>query len=65
MPVVSGEEALDGIRRIRPEVPVVLVSGYSEASSAQRFAGKQLSGVIQKPFLPESLISLVRGVLEN
>jgi PAS domain S-box-containing protein len=65
MPGASGEEALDGIQSIRPDVPVVLVSGYSQESSAQRFASKRLAGFLHKPFLPETLLEKVRELLEN
>jgi two-component system cell cycle sensor histidine kinase/response regulator CckA len=65
MPGESGAEALEEIRRIRRDVPVLLVSGYSQESSAQRFAGKQGDGFLQKPFLPETLLEKIRDLLEN
>jgi CheY-like chemotaxis protein len=65
MPGGSGAGALEDIRRIRRDVPVLLVSGYSQENSAQRFAGKQVDGFLQKPFLPEALLERVRDLLEN
>ena len=65
MPGESGAEALEDIRRIRPDVPVLLVSGYSQESSAQRFAGMHVDGFLQKPFLPETLLERIRALLEN
>jgi len=65
MPGESGAEALEDIRRIRRDVPVLLVSGYSQESSAQRSAGKQGDGFLQKPFLPETLLEKIRDLLEN
>jgi signal transduction histidine kinase/CheY-like chemotaxis protein len=65
MPDISGEEAFDEIRRIRSDARVVLVSGYSEEQAAQHFAGTELVGFLQKPFLPEMLVKKVRQALEN
>ena len=56
---------LEDIRRIRRDVPVLLVSGYSQEDLAQRFAGKHVDSFLQKPFLPETLLEKVRDLLEN
>ena len=37
MPVMGGDEALAQIRRIRPDVPVVICSGHNEVESMERF----------------------------
>jgi CheY-like chemotaxis protein len=63
MPGASGEEALDEIRRIRPDVPVVLVSGYSRESALAQAAEQPGCSVLQKPFLPETLLDEVRKLL--
>ena len=65
MPGENGADALEDIRRIRGDVPILLVSGYSQESSAQRFAGKHVDGFLHKPFLPETLLEKVRDLLEN
>ena len=63
MPRMGGEEALRGLRRIRADVPVILVSGYNEQEVSNRFVGKGLAGFIQKPFQTSTLISTLRSVL--
>jgi PAS domain S-box-containing protein len=50
MPCMDGEETLAELRRIDPEARVVMSSGYSEGEIAARFAGKRLSGFLQKPY---------------
>ncbi len=65
MPVLSGEEAFSELRRIRDDVPVIMMSGYNETETTERFAGKRLSGFIQKPYEAEQLRALVRAVLEG
>jgi nitrogen-specific signal transduction histidine kinase/CheY-like chemotaxis protein len=65
MPSLSGEQTFDQMRRIRPDAPIIIVSGYTKERIAGQFAGKGLSGVLQKPFMPEALINKVRNVLEG
>ena len=65
MPTTSGEDACLAMREIRPDVPIVLVSGYSEERAAEHFQGPDLAGFLQKPFLPEELIDRVRSALER
>jgi PAS domain S-box-containing protein len=63
MPHMDGAEAFGELRRLNPEVRVVLASGYSHEDVASRFAGKGPSGVMQKPYtlarLRESLAGLM------
>jgi CheY-like chemotaxis protein len=40
MPQMSGEEVLRHLRQLRPDVRVIVMSGYSEYEMHQRFAGQ-------------------------
>ena len=65
MPIMSGFETFQEIRKIHPSTPVVLVSGYSEERAAAELAGAGLAGFLQKPFLPETLLDLVNTSIEH
>jgi PAS domain S-box-containing protein len=60
MPNLGGEETFAALRAIRPDVPVLMVSGYNEAEATERLAGRNLNGFIQKPFQMAALIAAVR-----
>jgi len=60
MPIMNGEEALRHIRRIRPDVPVVLSSGFSEGEAVQRFREDGISGYLQKPYTATALASRIK-----
>ena len=49
MPKLDGEEVFRAMRAIRPSVPVVLCSGFTEQEILDRFHGAGLAGVLQKP----------------
>jgi CheY-like chemotaxis protein len=65
MPDLSGERVFDEIRRMDPDVAVILMSGYSEERAAEHFDSADLSGFLQKPYVPEALIEKVREALES
>ena len=50
MPRMDGIATFKALKQIRPDVKVILSSGYSEKEVAQRFTGKGLAGFIQKPY---------------
>jgi two-component system cell cycle sensor histidine kinase/response regulator CckA len=63
MPHLDGEETFRELRRINPDVRVLLMSGYNEQDAIARFVGKGLAGFVQKPFnlseLRERLFALL------
>ena len=63
MPRLSGEPLLREFRRVAPELPVVLMSGYPEADVSSRFAQWGLAGYLQKPFRLAALLELLRRVV--
>ena len=65
MPHKGGEETFRELRLVREDVPVILMSGYSELEVTERFAGMGLSGFIQKPYQYSELAAQLRKVLEG
>ena len=64
MPVLTGEQLIPMIRNARPEIPIILSSGYSEAEIQRRFTSSGIAGVLQKPYTVGDLMSKIQGVLE-
>ena len=63
MPRMSGEEAFHEMRRIRSATPVIIMSGYSEQDTMERFAGRPPNGFIQKPYDLATLYAAIRAAL--
>ncbi|MBJ6798688.1 response regulator [Geomonas propionica] len=55
MPQMDGMTAAEHLRSIRPDVRIVLSSGFSAAEEARRLSGHQGAQFIQKPY---DLVSL-------
>lgn len=64
MPHVSGDEAFREIRRLRPNLPIVLSSGYSEREVRIRIEGIEGVPFIQKPYQVPTLRDTLRSVLD-
>ncbi|MBU1068235.1 response regulator [Myxococcota bacterium] len=65
MPRMDGKEALEQIKQIRPDVKIVLSTGYSERDVATNFQGRGFDAFIQKPYNYRELKDLVRMVLAS
>ncbi len=63
MPGMDGRETLVELRAIRPDVPVLLSSGYSEEEALSVFEEVQLAGFLQKPYSIDQLASTLRRTL--
>jgi signal transduction histidine kinase/CheY-like chemotaxis protein len=64
MPQLGGKEVLAEIRRVRADLPVILMSGYGEADAAEPLTARQVQGFLQKPFDVAGLTAAVRMALE-
>ncbi|WP_309672353.1 response regulator [Gemmatimonas sp.] len=62
MPHLDGAATFREMRRIDPDVRVVLMSGYNEQSVTPQFAGKGLEGFVQKPFQYDELQATMKRV---
>ena len=50
MPQMDGEQCFRELRQIRPDIKVIMSSGYNEREVTRKFVGKGLAGFIQKPY---------------
>lgn len=65
MPGLDGEQAFRKLRQIKPDIKVLMSSGYNEQEVTERFIGKGLSGFIQKPYKLSTLSETLRSTLEE
>jgi two-component system, cell cycle sensor histidine kinase and response regulator CckA len=63
MPYMDGRETFRELRLIKPELPVIISSGYNEEEVTVSFLGHGLSGFIQKPFTISSIVEVLNKAL--
>ena len=65
MPRKSGVSTLRELKIIRPDIPVILCSGYSEQDALRQFGGEGMAGFIQKPYRLEELKARLAGIVKG
>lgn len=65
MPGLNGIELASRILRIRPEIPILLCTGYSTGFSRWNFREHGFSELLVKPYQPAELLSAVRSIVSR
>ncbi len=65
MPILSGKEASDEIRKMKPGIKTIFASGYAPDIVMQKLADEDDIQLISKPMSPTELLRKVRSVLDG
>lgn len=65
MPFMDGEETFHRLREIRPDVPVMLCTGFIQNERLERLMTAGLSGFLRKPFAPDEIAAQVKAIMES
>ena len=65
MPRMGGKALDEALRRQRPELPLLFMSGYPGQEVADRGLLNPDASFIQKPFSPQELVQRVRSLLDR
>src|SRR5712691_8138251 len=65
MPFMDGEETFHRLREIRPDVPILLCTGFIQQGRLERLMTAGLSGFLRKPFAPDEIAGQVKSILES
>jgi two-component system, cell cycle sensor histidine kinase and response regulator CckA len=63
MPIFTGPELAERIRKVRPAIPVLMVSGYARVESKELAVLEPNAATLEKPFTPQELIAKVFSLL--
>jgi PAS domain S-box-containing protein len=65
MPAMTGDTLATELMKIRPDIPVIICTGYSERIDDQRAQELGIKGLMMKPFTIRSLAKTVRNALDG
>ena len=65
MPIMGGSEVFDRLKKINPNIKVLISSGYSIDGEATKILERGGSGFIQKPFDIKQLSQSIRVILDK
>lgn len=63
MPVMSGDEVLRAIRKIRPGIPVIITSGFDPGSIREQTSRSGDADILLKPFTIQAFTAAVEKAL--
>ncbi len=65
MPRLGGHEVLPRLRAMRPDMPIVLCSGYDTHDIEERFINVDRLAFLHKPYRPAKLVAAIEHVLRT
>ncbi len=65
MPNMTGDKLSGEIINIRPDIPIILCTGFSERMSKKRAEALGIKGFLMKPIVKSDLTKTVREVLDK
>ena len=65
MPVMDGYALFAELKKLNPELPFIVSSGFGDADIVSRIGRENIAGLITKPYTPAKLREVLRMVLES
>jgi CheY-like chemotaxis protein len=65
MPNMTGFELAEQLKQIRPDIPIILCTGFSESAELRRAGDVGITEMIMKPLVMSDLAGTVREVLDR
>lgn len=65
MPVMTGVQLARQIKNIRPDIPVILCTGFSEAVDEENFKSRGIDAFVMKPIVMRDIAAVIRRVLDK
>ncbi len=65
MPAMEGTELANKIFEIRPDIPIILCTGYSKKLDTQKVKAQNIKAFVDKPILIDNLLKKIREILDQ
>ena len=65
MPNMTGDKLAQKLMAIRPDIPVILCTGFSEKMSKEKAEALGIKGFLMKPIVMNELSNAIRKVLDD
>ncbi|MGC9195900.1 MAG: PAS domain S-box protein [Syntrophobacteraceae bacterium] len=65
MPRITGEDLTREISKLQPEVPIILMTGFSEKIDAEKAKSLGIRGFLLKPVILTELAAMIRKIMDK
>ena len=63
MPIMDGYELFSELKKLNPELPIIVSSGYGDSEVGSRIGIDNIAGLISKPYGPDQLREVLKRVV--
>jgi YesN/AraC family two-component response regulator len=63
MPIMDGYELFNELKKLNPELPIIVSSGYGDAEVSSRIASDEIAGIISKPYNADQLRDILKKIV--
>jgi FixJ family two-component response regulator len=64
MPLMGGYELISELKKIDPELPMIVSSGFGDAMVTSKIPPADIAGMISKPYSFKQLRDVLKGIME-
>jgi FixJ family two-component response regulator len=65
MPVMDGCHLFNELKKLNPELPIIVSSGYGDVEVIARIGSNKIAGLISKPYNPIQLREVLKSVVKG
>jgi len=65
MPNMLGDKLAIELIKIRPDIPILLCTGFSESKTEAKIEFLGINGILLKPIIIKELAKKIRDILDN
>jgi YesN/AraC family two-component response regulator len=65
MPNMTGLQLAEELRTIRPGIPIILCTGFSDVVNKENYCSYGIDGFVLKPIIKKEIARVIRNVLDR
>jgi PAS domain S-box-containing protein len=65
MPVMDGYELVEKLKKLKPELPIIISTGYGDADVKERIGSDNIARIARKPYNADKLREVLKSVVEG
>jgi CheY-like chemotaxis protein len=65
MPLMTGAELSEELRKIRTDIPIIISTGYDQLTALEKAVGTDIDAYLIKPFVKKEIAETIRQVLDS
>ncbi|MCP3875982.1 MAG: response regulator, partial [Desulfobacteraceae bacterium] len=65
MPNLTGDQLAQKLMSIRPDIPIIICTGFSERINKEQAEANKVKGLLMKPVVKSEMAQMVRRVLDE